>query len=397
MYYKGEALVKVGSPIMHKEATMFLRNTWYVAGWSSEFDQSPTARIIAGEPLALFRKPDGELTALEDRCPHRWAPLSMGRVEEGELRCMYHGLKFSTDGRCTEVPGQERVPSKLRVRKFPVRERHQWVWIWMGDPDQADDTLIPDVSLLDQPWRRIRTGQIDYQAHHALISDNLLDLSHIAFLHEKTLGRRPDDEPADKQMATPQGGAEAKQIDRGIRYEGWRTGEFSRSVIQAKSAPNGDVWSRLDYMVPGIFISRVATYPVGAAAECEFGPPPSDMEALSDNVSCQAVTPMTQRTTRYFYSSGPRAGDVSDEEAEAMWEIAQEAFLEDRVMIEAQQKNIDNHPGDRMGGIAADRGPAMFRKMMERMMRAEGSSVDFIPPNKGPKAEATRHVLAEAD
>lgn len=373
---------------------MFLRNVWYVAGWCSEFENEAAARTIAGEPLVFFRTQDGELVALEDRCPHRWAKLSLGRVEGCELRCMYHGLKFSADGRCTEIPGQDRISSKLQVRKFPVVERHQWAWVWMGDADLADEALIPDIGLLDQPWRRLSTGQLDYEAHHALISDNLLDLSHIAFLHEKTLGRRPDGEPADKEIWRAQGGAEAKQIDRGVRYEGWRTSEFSKSVIQAKSTPNGDTWSRLDYVAPGIFISHVVVYPVGTAAGCSFKTPPPNLEPLGDNMSCQAVTPMTERTTRYFYSSGPRTSDLPEEEAQAMWAVAVEAFLEDRVMIEAQQKNIDDHPGGQMGWINADRGPGMFRAMMERMMRAEGSSVDSIPPKKEPAAGAGRRALA---
>jgi hypothetical protein len=79
-----------------------------------------------------------------------------------------------------------------------------------------------------------------------------------------------------------------------------------------------------------------------------------------------------------------------------MWAVAVEAFLEDQVMIEAQQKNIDNHPGGQMGWIDADRGPGMFRAMMERMMRAEGSSVDSIPPKKEPAARSGRRALAGA-
>jgi vanillate O-demethylase monooxygenase subunit len=216
-------------------------------------------------------------------------------------------------------------------------------------------------------------GQLDYEANHAFISDNLLDLSHLAFLHEKTLGRRPDSAPKDGSTLQTRTGAEAKPLERGVRAESWRVGEQNRSVIQPTNAPKGDVWTRVDFLVPGIFISRVATYPAGTAQACAGGTPGDDMEALTDTMSCQAVTPMTARTTRYFYSSGPRASDMSEEESRRVWEIAEAAFLEDKVMIEAQQKVIDHCRSTRMGWIEADRGPGLFRALMERLIAAETS------------------------
>ena len=376
---------------------MFLKNTWYVAAWASELERGqPHARKIAGERVVFYRKQDGELVALEDRCPHRWAPLSKGRIEGDELRCMYHGLKFAADGHCTLVPDQEKISPQLCARTFPVVERHQWVWIWTGDPALADPSAIPDCSYLDDPARRFKTGQLDYEAHHALISDNLLDLSHISFLHEKTLAARPAGEPEDKETVRSPGGQFAKRIETGVRYERWRTGDYGRSLIQAKSGGTGDVWSRLDYVVPGVFISRLSTYPAGTAEKCNFEMPPADVEPLSDNMSCQAVTPMTERTTRYFFSSGPRRADVTDEEANGMWKVAEVAFEEDRDMIEAQQKIIDKHPAKRMAWIDADKGPAMFRQLMAQLMRDEGTPVEQFPPRLAGDRDARAPEMAEA-
>lgn len=376
---------------------MFLKNTWYVAGWLSEFEGAePVGRKIAGEPVVFFRKQNGALIALEDRCPHRWAPLSKGRIEGDEIRCMYHGLKFAADGQCTLVPEQQKISPQLCARTFPVVERHKWTWIWMGDPALADPSLIPDCFMLDQPERRIKTGHLDYEAHHALISDNLLDLSHIHFLHERTLGARPEGEPEDKEVGQAQSGSAGEQIERGVRYEYWRVGDYSRSVIQAKAGGQGDVWSRLDYVVPGIFISQVVTYPAGTAERCGFGDPPSDVEPLSDNISCQAVTPMDERATRYFFSSGPRLKDLTGDEAEGMWKVASAAFLEDKIMIEAQQRIIDENPGRRMAWIDADKGPAMFRQLMARLMREEGTAVPQFPPRSSGGNLVDRPALADA-
>jgi len=114
---------------------VFLRNCWYVAGWSHHFAADAlVARTILGEPIVLYRKRDGGVVALEDRCCHRLAPLSRGRREGDDLRCMYHGLKFAPSGKCIEIPQQEIIPSTAVVRSYPSVEQDCWVWLWMGDP-----------------------------------------------------------------------------------------------------------------------------------------------------------------------------------------------------------------------------------------------------------------------
>jgi len=350
----------------------FVRNLWYVAGWASEFSGAgPFGRIIVNEPIAFYRKKDGELVALADRCAHRWAPLSYGRVEGDDLRCMYHGARFARDGRCVEVPGQERIPPILRVRTFPTVEKHRFVWIWLGDPERVDARLIPDLGMLDQPERRIYFASLDYDAHYSLITDNLLDLSHLAFLHEKTAGRQvvPMQEPSNTCYMP--GGSEAKSLERGVRVESWVSGPAARNVALPKNVPDGDLWTRTDFVVPGIFISQDRMYPYGTAERFKGLAPDADSAPLSDSMSIQAVTPLTARKTRYFYSFGPRASDLEQEEADAMWAIANETFAEDLRMIQAQQNIIDAYPGPRMGGIAADRGLVLFRSLMKKLAAGE--------------------------
>jgi len=156
-------------------AAEFLRNTWYVAAWSHEIagDQM-LARTITHVPLIFWRDATGKVVALEDRCCHRAAPLSKGRLEGGGIRCMYHGLLFDSGGRCIEIPSQDFIPPAVKVRSLPVVERYKWVWVWMGNPIRADESLIPDTHYLEDAGWRGKPGYIHYEAEfvprsHAVI------------------------------------------------------------------------------------------------------------------------------------------------------------------------------------------------------------------------------------
>src|SRR5579863_3320431 len=129
---------------------MFLRNRWYVAAFPDEVGRTLLARTFLNEDVVLFRKQDGSLSALEDRCAHRRLPLSAGRLLGDTIQCGYHGLVYNGTGACIKVPGQE-IPNGTRVRSYPVIERNQYVWIWMGDPKNADEKLLPDYSRLSLP------------------------------------------------------------------------------------------------------------------------------------------------------------------------------------------------------------------------------------------------------
>src|SRR3954467_6014985 len=151
----------------HKETSMFIKNTWYVAAWDKEVTtEGMFARTIIGVPVLMYRTSGGQLVALEDRCCPRGAPLSKGKREGDCVRCMYHGLKFDATGQCIEAPAQPRIPPKAKVRTFPVVQQHRWIWIWMGDPAKADPELIPQTPWLDHPdWRGL-DGYIHYDVNY---------------------------------------------------------------------------------------------------------------------------------------------------------------------------------------------------------------------------------------
>jgi vanillate O-demethylase monooxygenase subunit len=167
---------------------MFLRNYWYVAAYDHELAPRPFRRIVLGEPIVLYRIEDGTPVALEDRCAHRHLPLSMGKVVADTLQCHYHGLRYDRNGVCVRVPGQELVPRSARVKSYPVVERYHWLWIWMGDPALADADKIPDYHWFDDPNWGAKGEYLHVNSNWQLIVDNLLDLTHLAFVHETTIG-----------------------------------------------------------------------------------------------------------------------------------------------------------------------------------------------------------------
>ena len=162
----------------------------------------------------IYRGASGKVVALDDRCCHRAAPLSMGRIEGDDIRCMYHGMKFEPGGKCIQIPGQDMIPPKLGVRSYPVVERYNLIWIWMGDIEKADPNLIVDYPpLADPKWRGL-PGYMHYKANWLLIVDNLSDFAHLAFVHTHTLGGSEEYAYKTKPVAI-------EKLDDGFRVERW--------------------------------------------------------------------------------------------------------------------------------------------------------------------------------
>ena len=344
---------------------MFIRNCWYVAAWSHELSETGMiARTIISEPLVLFRNSRGEVVVLEDRCCHRQAPLSRGRREGDDLRCMYHGLKFDCTGRCIEIPGQETIPAKARVRRYASVDRHSWVWVWMGDAEAADASLVPPAVGLEDPAWSLMSGNIDYNANHMLIHDNLCDFSHIAYVHENTFGGGDDRLAKTRPKITT--------LERGIRVERWTLDAPARGYGGVQAGQ--DRWMRYDYLVPGVLLMRSENHPAGTAVKFNLGEPTS--EPLHGNFTSQAVTAMTDDTSRYFYSWGPRACEAAADPTipTTMFELAQRAFEEDRCLIEAQQRNWRSRPEADPLVIGHDRGPALMRNIFEKLSKQEQGS-----------------------
>lgn len=165
------------------------RNQWYVAGFDDELQAGQLlARTYLGENVVLFRAPDGAPQALQDRCAHRFAPLSAGQLRNGTIQCSYHGLTFDASGACVHNP-HGAIPKAACVKSYSVRERHRLLWIWMGEAARADEALIPDFSAVAAaPEHAFFRGYIPAACDTMLLVDNILDLSHVDYLHPTTLG-----------------------------------------------------------------------------------------------------------------------------------------------------------------------------------------------------------------
>jgi vanillate O-demethylase monooxygenase subunit len=342
----------------------YVRNAWYVAGWTSELEaEKPMAMSILGERIVIWKTAGGALHALEDRCAHRLAPLSLGRCEGERLRCMYHGLLFDPDGKVAEIPGQELIPPKARVRSYPVADRHSWIWIWMGDPATADEALIPPAVGLDHPDYILGHGQLDYAAEARLINDNLLDFSHLTYVHANSFGSGP-------QFAETQ--AKITPLDRGIRYQRWI--ENSLGSSSRKSEEPMDNYMVYDFLVPGILLMTGGIYPLGTARALDYGEPDPDKAVGGVTFTSQAVTPMTEKTARYFFSWGPHRAHGDEAMRDALMALGAQAFGEDKVMIEAQQCVIDQTPLPQVMPTAHDRGVTLFNRLVEKLVREEAGS-----------------------
>ena len=339
---------------------MFVRNCWYVIAWDHEIEADALfSRTVINEPILVYRLADGGIVAMEDRCCHRLAPLSAGRRVGDDVRCGYHGLRFDPGGRCVEIPGADRVPPQARVKTYPVAVKNKWVFVWMGAPDKADRALLPDNFSCDHPEWRNKPGYLHYDTDYRLICDNLLDFSHLSYVHEKTLGG---------SAAIAQARADIEAIPRGIRV--------TRRVHDVPAPPfyqrfrnfdtHLDRWFIYDFVLPGTLLMHSGGRPVADAED--------DMRNAVRLHSCQTLTPETATSTHYFFQQSHRAGEGDERIVQSIYDSLVGAFNEDRDMISAQARNIARDSHAKMMPLAMDSALLQFRRLIEREIAAESAS-----------------------
>jgi vanillate O-demethylase monooxygenase subunit len=342
----------------------YLRNAWYVAAWSDDLAEGQLlARTIMKEPVVLYRKADGSVAALHDRCPHRFAPLSMGKIVNGDgVQCPYHGLEFDASGACTLNPhGAKNIPSRARVRSFPVTEKHKAIWIWMGDRE-PDPAKVPDFSVLDNvpELHTTKRDKMTIKANYELIIDNLLDLSHTSYLHEGILGNA---DTVESEITVEQDGDDI--------VVGRRATNASPPGMFAQFWPNHplrvDKFTRMRWMAPTTLRLLTGICKMGAAPESGTG-----------YHAVHMLTPEHERSTLYHFTA-VRFGVMTTDETlnrELQDKIARMrrfAFAEqDAPVIEAQQQSIERaaQPLDPLI-LAIDVGPVRYKRVLDKMLQAE--------------------------
>ncbi len=339
----------------------FLKNSWYVAAWSDEITKDAMcARTILNLPVVMFRNEDGSVAAIGGRCPHRFAPLNLGKLKDGIVECGYHGLCFDSSGACVHNPhGNGVIPKVMKVPKYPVVERHACVWIWMGDADAADESQIPDYSFMTADKTAVMTGYMYTKANYVLLTDNIMDLSHADFLHAGSLGT----------------GGQIGRTKPRIWQDGtdvhchWWLADAPAAPALAMSLPdpqaNADSWLEVTWSPAANMALRVGATPAGKPRE----------EGI-DAISLHIMTPETETTTHYFWSNA-RTFIVDDPNFTVqLKKIISAAFQdEDKPMLEAQQRSMGTTDFWSLDPalLPIDAGPVLARRVLEKRLAAEAS------------------------
>lgn len=341
---------------------MFLKNAWYVAGWSKEYGQKLVAQRLLNECVVLYRKQDGTPVALEDACPHRKLPLSKGSLKNDVIECGYHGLTFDGSGKCVAAPTQpEQIPEKARVRSYPVVDRYRLLWIWMGEPELADPNDIVHIENFDNPnWGCTEGGTMEMECNYLWICDNLLDPSHVAWVHVSSFAG----------AGTDDGQLDLHRTESGVTVSRWIYGKLPSPYYSGLVKFEGqcDRLQHYELRIPSIAINKSVYTPVGTGG--------SDRPAVDKtyiNVSYNFMTPVDDGLTRYFWFQH-RNTDPNDESvSKFMNDGARMAFEEDRAVLTEVHKGMrDRHTPNI--DLRLDAGAKLFRKQLQQRIDNENSN-----------------------
>lgn len=331
------------------------RNGWYVAAFTHEIGDELLSRWILNQPVVLYRKADGTAVAVQGRCPHRHYPLGASKRVGDAIQCGYHGITFDAGGKCTFVPSQETVPGVYSIQSYPLVERGLWAWIWPGDANKADPDLIPDMKDIGFDLDGYSSKPFYYHevdGRYQLLNDNLLDLTHLGYLHASSIGT-PDD------AATPE---ERDTNERRIRSRRVMRNTERQAVAEGRIDFDGpiDRISGMDFHFPGFHAG------IGEVHVSQGNPRAG--EVLNSSRVWHAVTPAKRFTTNYFFAMG----STDHQGVEEMVEYLKPVLAEDMfatVEIEKIIRTMDDLPPELM--LKSDGTAVLGRRALQRMMDAE--------------------------
>jgi len=346
---------------------MFLRNAWYAAEIASRVASLPVAVRVLGDAIVLFRKRDGTAAALEDACPHRKLPLSQGRQRGDEIECGYHGLTFNSAGQCTRVPGDQPIPSTAKVHSYPVTERYGLIWVWMGAPEQADPTRLIQIEHFDDAsYGRTEPDSLVMNCNYLFITDNLLDPTHVAWVHPTSFGE-------ERCKQTP---LDTVALDDGMLVSRWMLGAPIAPFYQrfVKFGTTADRKQHYEVHFPSSALSRAIFTPEGTGGpEGTLHPDAFYMDSWG------LITPIDATRSRYFYFQ-LRNFAAGDAEVSAAFAAAvRGAFEEDRAVLEAVQVGMTD-PATPHIDLKIDAGPSRFRRRLKQLIQAETAAPQSPAP-----------------
>ncbi len=340
------------------DGSFAVRNGWYVAAFAHEVSTSPIARTFLGEPVALYRKSSGEAVAVGGRCPHRGYPLGKSFVENDQLVCGYHGIAFDSDGKCSRVPSQAMIPGAICIPTYPLVEHGEWLWIWMGEKDKADPALLPDlkeIGLVDEGMNAFPLFFFEVNCRYQLLNDNLLDLTHLAFLHSTSIGTIDN-------ATTPEQLSREDRVLRSRRYI--RGGQPSPS-IRTRFGHDGlvDEVVGMDFYLPG-FHAGIGDHYYSSDTPDRQG------ELIQKGRVFHAITPSTPTSSYYWFalaSPNPNAGEEARAALPSV--LAEDVFASEEIekMIQLSGGSISELM------IKSDKTTVLGRRMLQDMMDQEAS------------------------
>ena len=335
----------------------YLKNAWYAASWAHELESAPLARTIHDQPIVLYRGEDGRPGALYDACPHRFAPLSRGRVNGDRIVCGYHGLEFESGGRCVRNPhGKGAIPAALGVRAYPLAERYGMIWIWMGEAERADPALLPALPILDEPGFAWVHGRTHVQAHYEMVVDNLLDLSHVEFLHPFLASPGNSERTAFR----------AEQVGDQVKAYYDITGEPITALFRLLWDGNdelGDMHAYMHWQAPSNLYLDTGMSALGED---------SWSGALIPGV--HLLTPETEESTHYFWATGRNRRLDDAEISQMLWAGTQNAFEnEDEPMIRAARSRMHSNDlfAHKPALLPMDEAAVRARRVLAKLIDAE--------------------------
>lgn len=338
---------------------MYLRNCWYVAGWSKDYENRLKAQKILGENIVFYRQEDGAAVALEDACPHRKLPLSKGQLDGDTVVCGYHGLRFDGTGSCTESPTQRGMtPRRAVVKSYPVVDRYRLLWIWMGDPEKANPNEIFEIENFEDPsWGYTDGGMLPIACNYLWVCDNLLDPSHVAWVHVTSFGGGGTDNEPLKMDKT----------DKGVIVSRWILDQppspYYKDLV--KFDGNCDRKQHYEMCIPSIAVNKSTYTPAGTGG--------SDMPPIPEtyvNISYNFMTPVDENNTQYIWFQHRNTDPDDKAISETMNAGAVMAFNEDKDVLEAVHKGMTDMITPNID-LGLDLGAKTFRLMLQRLIDAE--------------------------
>src|SRR5258705_1052569 len=340
---------------------MFPRNAWYVACTPADIENKPLGRKVCNEQIVFYRDGSGAVAALEDFCPHRGAPLSLGRVVDGKLVCGYHGLEMGCDGKTIAMPGQ-RVRGFPAIRTYPVVERYGFIWVWPGDATLADPAKIHHLEWGDNPAWAYGGGLYHIACDYRLMIDNLMDLTHETYVHSSTIGQKEIDE------AAPLTKTEGDEVITSRFMHDIPAPPFWQMALRGNHLPDDqpvDRWQICRFSPPSHVMIEVGVARAGKGGYDA----PADQKASS--IVVDFITPESETSIWYFWGMARNFKPEDQALTDSIREGQAKIFGEDLEMLERQQKNLLAHPERSLLKLNIDAGGVQSRRVLERLLAAE--------------------------